>query len=626
MVDIYSKIAWLIPVLPLASFLLLTAMGKSFHNISKLLSALFALASLILSALLLVARSGSDAVDYSYSYEWIVIGDFTLRIGYEVTNLTTLMLAVVSLVSFLIQVYSMGYMSKDERITVFYGYVSLFTFSMLGLVLADNLLTFYIFWELVGVCSFLLIGFWYSKPAARAAAKKAFVVTRIGDAGLLLGIILLFWHMPEHALSFTLIQSIFEGGSGAVTEGMTTLIALLLFMGAVGKSGQFPLHVWLPDAMEGPTPISALIHAATMVAAGVFLVARTFSLFQASEAAMTTVAYVGGFTALLAATIALAQKDMKRILAYSTMSQLGFMMLALGLGSLAGGIFHLFTHAFFKALLFLGAGSVIMAIHTGHIGEMGGLGRRMKVTAWTFAIGGLALAGMPPLAGFWSKDVILAAALEKSPVLFIAAIAAAFLTALYMTRLFVLVFMGKPRGGMAAEGVKESPLVMVAPMLILALLAVAAGWLETPWQASFSGWLFPDEPEAHGSYVAMLISTVVALLGLLLGWQLYGRGRQEGDVLVERMPGLMRVLEKKYYIDEIYGAVFGGLLRSGGLILAGFDKYVVGGTIAIAGTIASYIGKTVLKLQNGQIGTYSLAIVVGIIIFVVVTALRRLLL
>lgn len=378
METVFSQYAWLVPVFPLAAFLILTAFGRGMKQSGPLVATLASFAALVLSALILFEHmNGAD--EYNDSFTWIGIGGFELTAGFDVTNLTALMLIVVSLVAFLVNVYSIGYMKDDERITVFFGYVALFTFSMLGLVLADNLLTLYIFWELVGVCSFLLIGFWYQKPEAKAAAKKAFIVTRVGDVGLLIALLLLFWYMPDHDLSFSAIENVF-GQSGLITEGITTLIAILIFVGAVGKSGQFPLHVWLPDAMEGPTPISALIHAATMVAAGVFLVARTFPIFEASQAALDTVAYVGAFTAIFAASIAIAQNDIKRILAYSTVSQLGYMMMAIGLGSVTAGMFHLFTHAFFKALLFLGAGSVIHAVHTQNIHEMGGLGKTMKTT------------------------------------------------------------------------------------------------------------------------------------------------------------------------------------------------------------------------------------------------------
>ncbi|RCW44864.1 NADH-quinone oxidoreductase subunit L [Paenibacillus prosopidis] len=619
--EMYSQAAWLIPLFPLAAFLVLTALGRSFRRAGVFIGSIGSLAAFALSLLIVIDRLGANAVDYNYAFDWIRIGDYTLRIGFEVTNLTAMMLVVVTLVSFLVNVYSAGYMKNDERITVFYGYVALFTFSMLGLVLSDNLLSLYIFWELVGVCSFLLVGFWYSKPKARAAAKKAFIVTRIGDAGLLIGILLLFWYMPNHALDFTTIQSVFDGQTGAITTGITTLIALLIFLGAVGKSGQFPLHVWLPDAMEGPTPISALIHAATMVAAGVFLIARTYDIFQDSAAAMETVAYVGGFTAIFAATVALAQNDIKRILAYSTVSQLGYMMMALGLHSLTGGIFHLFTHAFFKALLFLGAGSIIHAVHTQNINEMGGLGSKMRVTAWTFAIGALALSGIPPFSGFWSKDMILTAALETNPLLFVVGLAGAFCTALYMSRLFFLVFMGKPKS--AAAGAHESPATMTFPLIVLAVLAIIAGFVETPWNGWFGSWLSGEPEDAHGSGVVIIASIAVGLLGIYLGWLVYGKGSVSRTVIAERLPWLVKLLERSYYVDELYAAVIVKPLKAIGAALSVFDEYVVGGVVRVAGAATSSVGRLSARLQNGQVQTYSLAAVIGFVIIVVAIVGRR---
>jgi NADH-quinone oxidoreductase subunit L len=619
--EMYSQAAWLIPLFPLAAFLVLTALGRSFRRAGVLIGSIGSLAAFALSLLIVIDRLGANAVDYNYAFDWIRIGEYTLRIGFEVTNLTAMMLVVVTLVSFLVNVYSAGYMKNDERITVFYGYVALFTFSMLGLVLSDNLLSLYIFWELVGVCSFLLVGFWYSKPKARAAAKKAFIVTRIGDAGLLIGILLLFWYMPDHALDFTTIQSVFDGQTGAITSGITTLIALLIFIGAVGKSGQFPLHVWLPDAMEGPTPISALIHAATMVAAGVFLIARTYDIFQDSAAAMETVAYVGGFTAIFAATIALAQNDIKRILAYSTVSQLGYMMMALGLHSLTGGIFHLFTHAFFKALLFLGAGSIIHAVHTQNINEMGGLGAKMRVTAWTFAIGALALSGIPPFSGFWSKDMILTAALETNPLLFVVGLAGAFCTALYMSRLFFLVFMGKPNS--AAAGTRESKASMTIPLIVLAVLSTIAGFVETPWNGWFGSWLSGEPEEAHGSGVVIIASIAVGLLGIYLGWLVYGKGSVSRTVIAERMPWLVKLLEQSYYMDELYAAVIIKPLKAVGAALTVFDEYVVGGVVRAAGLATSSVGRLSARLQNGQMQTYSLAAVIGLVIIAAAIVGRR---
>ncbi|MDQ6420952.1 NADH-quinone oxidoreductase subunit L [Paenibacillus sp. LHD-117] len=626
--DFYTKAAWVIPLIPLAAFLALTALGRNFRKAGVLIGSLAALVSFVLSVLVLLERIGPNAVDYDYSFDWISIGGYTFELGFEVTNLTALMLIVVTFVGLLVNVYSAGYMKKDERITVFYGYVALFTFSMLGLVLSDNMLSLYVFWELVGVCSFLLVGFWYTKPAAKAAAKKAFIVTRIGDAGLLIGIFLLFWYMPEHALGFTMIESVFEGQGGSIATGITTVIALLIFLGAVGKSGQFPLHVWLPDAMEGPTPISALIHAATMVAAGVYLLARTFPILEASAFAGDVVAYVGGFTALFAATIAMAQNDLKRVLAYSTISQLGYMMMAIGLGSWTGGIFHLFTHAFFKALLFLAAGSVIHAVHTQNIKEMGGLYPRMRVTALTFAIGALALSSIPPLAGFWSKDVILAVALEQNPFLFAVGLAAALCTAFYMTRVFALVFLGKRGTGAESLGVakaKESPVTMTVPLVVLAVAAIVAGFVETPWNGWLGGWLSGEEAGAHGNVVAITLSILAGAAGVYLGWLFYGSGRLRPAAVKESAPWLVRLLERKYYIDEAYELVFVRGLRALGTALGAFDKYVIGGLVKFAGSVASYSGKTALRLQNGQIQTYSLAAVIGIIVLAVAIIGRRLL-
>ncbi|WP_313997005.1 NADH-quinone oxidoreductase subunit L [uncultured Paenibacillus sp.] len=621
-VTVYSQYAWLIPVFPLLSFLVLTAFGRGMRSAGTLVGTLGSLAALVLSVLVLFERmTAGDSAEYNYSFDWITIGSFQLNAGYDVTNLSALMLFVVSVVAFLVNLYSVGYMKEDERITVFFGYVALFTFSMLGLVLADNLLTLYIFWELVGVCSFLLVGFWYAKPEARAAAKKAFIVTRIGDVGLLIAVLLLFWYMPEHDLSFAAIQNVF-GQTGTITEGITTLIAILIFVGAVGKSGQFPLHVWLPDAMEGPTPISALIHAATMVAAGVFLVARTYSIFEASPAAMDTVAYVGAFTAIFAATIGLVQNDIKRILAYSTVSQLGYMMLALGVGSLTGAIFHLFTHAFFKALLFLGAGSVIHGAHTQNIQEMGGLGRKMKVTAWTFAIGALALSGIPPFSGFWSKDAILAAVLESNPFLFVVGIVAALFTALYMARLFFLVFAGKSA---AADKAHESPAVMTIPLIVLAVFAALAGFVELPWAGMglLGEWLTGEEAAHASSGLVLVVSTAIGLLGIYLGWLVYVKGTISRDAFASRVPWLVRLLERKYYIDEMYHAVFTAGLRAAARALDAFDTYVVAGAVRLVSGAALWVGRAGIRMQNGQMQTYGLWTVVGLLALILAIAGRR---
>jgi NADH-quinone oxidoreductase subunit L len=395
---------------------------------------------------------------------------------------------------------------------------------------------------------------------------------------------------------------------------------LLIFLGAVGKSGQFPLHVWLPDAMEGPTPISALIHAATMVAAGVFLVARTFNIFEASHVAMNTVAIIGAFTAIFAASIGLAQNDIKRILAYSTVSQLGYMMLALGVGSVPAAMFHLFTHAFFKALLFLGAGSVIHSVHTQDIRQMGGLGGKMKITAWTFGIGALALSGIPPFSGFWSKDAILTAALNSNPIYFIVGAVAAFFTALYMARLYFLVFMGKPREGQHAH---ESPSVMTIPLLILAVLAVVAGFIETPFNGWFGQWLMGEGDQHQASGLVMVVSTAVGLLGLYIGWLIFVKGTIRSDAVSSRIPGIAKLLERKYYIDELYEVLFVKPLYGLGKVVELFDEYVVDGVVRMTGYSVSALGRLNSRLQSGQVQGYALTALIGIVVLLLAIAGRR---
>lgn len=624
METIYSQYAWLIPLFPLIAFIVILAIGKQSKALSVGVSILGTSASFVLALLVAVERLGQGVQDYIWrDIAWLNVADLSLTMGFEVNNLNALMLVIVTLVSLLVNIYSRGYMADDQRISTFYSYISLFTFSMLGLVISENLLQLYIFWELVGVCSFLLIGFWYFKPEAKAAAKKAFIVTRIGDVGLFIGILLLFWQIPNHNLSFDAI-------SNAVTQhelsvGMVTAIAILIFIGAVGKSGQFPLHTWLPDAMEGPTPISALIHAATMVAAGVYLVARTFDLFAYSETALTVVAYTGAFTAIFAATIAIAQNDIKRVLAYSTVSQLGYMMMAMGVGtelSMAAGMFHLFTHAFFKALLFLAAGSVIHAVHNQNIQEMGGVGRKMKITMWTFACGTLALSGIVPFSGFWSKDAILSVALEEGhTVLFIIGIVGAFLTAFYMARLFFLVFTGEPRGDQSH--VHESPAVMTVPLVILSVLALIAGFVYLPTWPWLANWLTGNAYHAHVDFTVLALSTVVGLLGLWLGWMMYGRKTAKQTAQPSQNAAWYRLLQNKYYVDELYQLIFIQPLKGLAYVLNVFDRYIVGGAVkAIAGS-ALALGRMGTRMQNGQIQTYGLVMVLGFLILIVAVVGRR---
>lgn len=618
----YSQFAWLVPLMPLIAFLILIAAGRQLKESGAYVSILASLVSFALAVLIFVERLGGNVQDYTWEeWEWIKIGDFSLFMGFEVTNLNALMLVIVTFVSLLVNIYSKGYMREDDRISVFFSYISLFTFSMLGLVLSSNLVELYIFWELVGVCSFLLVGFWYFKPEAKAAAKKAFIVTRIGDVGLFIAILLLFWNMPGHLLDFNSLHNVFS--QHLIAGGTVTLIAILIFLGAVGKSGQFPLHTWLPDAMEGPTPISALIHAATMVAAGVYLVARTYDIFLASETALTVVALIGGFTAIFAATIGVAQNDIKRILAYSTVSQLGYMMLALGIGTMASytaGIFHLFTHAFFKALLFLGAGSVIHAVHTQDVNEMGGVAKKMKITAWTFAIGALSLSGIVPFSGFWSKDAILSEAYHHNQLLFWIGLTAAFFTAFYMSRLFFLVFTGKPRTEFAAH---ESPPVMTFPLIVLAVMAVIAGFIFTPGNPWLGSWLTGEPMEEHTNWIVMILSNLAGILGIALGWMMYYKGSISRDVISSRAPWLYRLVFNKYYMDEIYQTILVKPLKGIAWILQLVDTYIVDGIVRLSAIFAILLGKWGTRLQNGQVQTYGLVTVLGFVILVVVLVGRR---
>ena len=612
--------AWLIPLFPLLSFLLLLLIGKRLREASAYVGILMTLASLVFSILVLFERFSEPT--YLTKFNWLTIGDLHLTAGFEVNQLNALMLLIVSLVSFLVHTYSKGYMHGDERFHIFYAYLGLFTFAMLGLVISPNILQTYIFWELVGVGSFLLIGFYYYKEEAKAAAKKAFIMTRIGDVGLFIGMILLFWQTKsfEYSEIFKAVEA------GAVSNTVITLTAILIFIGAIGKSGQFPLHTWLPDAMEGPTPVSALIHAATMVAAGVYLVAALFPLFLASKTALLTVATIGGITAIFAASIGLVQTDIKRVLAYSTVSQLGYMMLALGSAGYVAGVFHLMTHAFFKALLFLAAGSVIHAVHTQNIEEMGGLWKKLKFTAPLFLIGTLAISGVPGLSGFFSKDEILVAAWEGGhPVLFLLALIAAFMTAFYMFRLFFMVFTGENRGNQ--KNVHESPSVMTLPMVLLGILAVVAGYVNTPWFGTFLGdWLTEGSPAlGHGHIEGpawiMIAATVVSLAGILLAYLIYGKRSIAPDWLSGKGDMLHSVLYNKYYIDEFYQMTVIAVVTGFSYLLRLIDVFLVEGLVKAVTGFVQGLGRTGSKVQTGQVQTYGAVAFLGLAVLVVIYAL-----
>lgn len=611
------EIAWIIPLFPLISFVVILLFGKRLKGNSAHIGILFTLAAFIFSSVALWERLSSPT--YKSEAVWLTIGEVQLTAGFEINQLNALMLFIVSLVSLLVHIYSRGYMQGDERFPVYYAYLGLFTFAMLGLVVSPNLLQTYIFWELVGVGSFLLIGFYFYKDEAKKAAKKAFIMTRIGDVALLVGMILLFWQVGsvEYAEIFAAVDA------GVISGGMITLTAILIFVGAVGKSGQFPLHTWLPDAMEGPTPVSALIHAATMVAAGVYLVAALFPLYMASKTALLTVATVGAITAIFAASIGLVQRDIKRVLAYSTVSQLGYMMLALGSAGYVAGVFHLTTHAFFKALLFLAAGSVIHALGSQDIEKMGGLWKRLRITGPAFLIGTLAISGIPLFSGFFSKDEILMAAWANGHVvLFFLALIAAFFTAFYMFRLFFMVFTGQERSDMSH--VKESPSVMTFPMIVLAVLAIVAGYVQTPWFGTFLGdWLTEGTTALGPAFISgptwiMVSAIVVSLVGIWLAYLIYVRQTIQRDWISSRVPFMYQLLYNKYYVDELYEVTVVKITRGFSMLLHYIDVLLVEGIIKTVVGAVQGLGTVGSKVQNGQTQWYGTVAFVSLAVILVI--------
>lgn len=617
MIQYATENAWLIPVLPTSAFVLI---GLLFFR-SKTLSAAISItaigAALLQSLLILFAVLIKPEVQ-EFTVTWFKISGFHVEMGFLIDPIAAMMLVVVTLVALMVQVYSLGYMHGDPGFSSYYAYHSLFAASMLGLVLANNFVQLYIFWELVGLCSYLLIGFWFQKPTAVDAAKKAFITNRIGDFGLLLGILLI--QIIFGTLNFQKLQGII--GSEYIAATSLTLLVLLVFAGPVGKSAQFPLHVWLPDAMEGPTPVSALIHAATMVAAGVYLVARAFFLFAASPQALLIVAYLGGFTALFAASIAIVQNDIKRILAFSTLSQLGYMMMALGIGSVTAGMFHLMTHAFFKALLFLGAGSVIHALHEEQdIWKMGKLSKSMPITTATFLIGSLALSGIFPLAGFWSKDEILNATISNGYTgLFILGVFVAFLTSFYMFRLIFVAFYGPSQQHHHTP--HESPLVMTIPLIILAALSVAAGWVGIPWlSVNFATYVHYGAVHHGVNTWVMLLSTIVALAGIWTAHMIYRKNVVAPAELVQRYSTIHRILTNKYYIDEIYNWAAARILDASARVLYWVDIKIVDGIVNGLGAGARWSGFFLRLIETGQTQHYAMAMIVGVVLIALMFSL-----
>jgi NADH-quinone oxidoreductase subunit L len=645
-------------LLPLFAFIINGLLLRPFIDRKSKIYGYVTILAIALSAVFAVWALGSvmHATEHQVAVptvSWVVIGNFNFHVGIIMDQLSAVMVVVVSVVSLMVQIYSLGYMQHDEAgYYRYYTYMSLFTFSMLGLVLSDNLLFTYVFWEMVGLCSYLLIGFWFHKKSAADAAKKAFIVTRIGDFGFLAGILIVYFN--AHTFDIARLQSL--AIAGTLGGSALTWACIGLFGGAVGKSAQFPLHVWLPDAMEGPTPVSALIHSATMVCAGVFLVARTMPLFVFSHTAITTVAVIGGFTAIFAATMGLVANDIKRVLAYSTISQIGYMMLGLGADGLAlsnnfshgtfnlraeelllmakaavaVGMFHLFTHAFFKALLFMGSGSVNHATGSFDMRLMGGLRKTMPWTYATFLVGSLSLAGIWPLAGFWSKDAILATALTSQPVLFWLAIITVFLTAFYMFRAIFMTFHGQYRGGAQEEGhdyshTHESPWVMVGPLVFLAILAIGAGWWNVT--GTFSTF-FGQEAEAGSGFMSVfkifthtvngvplpLLSLIVALFGIFCAFAVYQKKWVTAESIGRVFGPLYKLVYRKYFFDELYENIIVKLVLMKNLFTGFklFDEKGIDGAVNGAGEIVTVGGKAIRKAQAGQLQLYGLFIGIGL--------------
>jgi NADH-quinone oxidoreductase subunit L len=617
----------LIPLLPFLAFLIVGLGGHWIKDRAHLIAVPAVLGSLVLSIMACVEVAGGNSIAVPL-YTFLSSGDLRIELGLMIDRLTAVMLILVTIVSSLVHVYTIGYMHGDKGYARFFAYIALFTFSMLMLVMADNFLQLFIFWEAVGLCSYLLIGHWYERPSACAAATKAFVVNRVGDFGFILGVLLVlltfgsleYKHVFAQAGDFTgSVINLLKPFGGTWEVSTMTLLCLLLFVGAVGKSAQVPLHVWLPDAMEGPTPISALIHAATMVTAGVFLVARMAPLFNLSVVAMDVVAVTGALTMVLGATIALTQTDIKRVVAYSTVSQLGYMVMACGVGAYTAGIYHLLTHGAFKALLFLGCGSVIIALHHEQdMRRMGGLKRSMPVTYWTFVIGSLALAGFPLTSGFFSKDEILVAVWSAGAlgeVLAVLGLLTAFLTAFYSFRLVFVTFWGESRvDPHHADHIHEPSSTMTIPLVVLAVLALLAGYLGIP--SFISPVLQGPGGEVHheGGAAAgiMAIATVLGLAGITLAYVMYVRSPGLADRLAREWPAVYQLSLHKWFVDELYDrTVVRPTFRLADRMWKWVDVGIVDGAVNGVARLVAWSGWLTRLLQTGQTQHYALGMAAG---------------
>ena len=648
---------WLIPLFPAIGFLINGFFGRSLGKkvVSWVGPSVIGLSFLtsILIFFELIGRPASERHFEKVIFDWVVSGSFQTVIGYQIDPLSILMALVVSGVSFFIHIYSVGYMHDDPGYTRYFTYLNLFVFMMLNLVLANNFLLMFVGWEGVGLCSYLLIGFWYEKDSASNAGKKAFVVNRVGDFGFILGMFLLYTSLGKHGIWTLDFTEVFANASKLDT-GTVTAITILLFIGACGKSAQIPLYVWLPDAMEGPTPVSSLIHAATMVTAGVYMVARCNVLYSMAPIAMAIVAIVGVATAIFTASIGFCQNDIKKVLAYSTISQLGYMFLGVGVGAFSAGIFHLMTHAFFKGLLFLGAGSVMHAL-SGELDmrKMGALRKKIPITFWTFFFATLAIAGIPGLSGFFSKDEILWQAFSSSHghfVLWGVAAVAAGMTAFYMFRALFMTFFGQSRvDEHVAHHIHESPKIMTVPLMVLAVLSIIGGYIGVPhilgganhiheFLAPVLGggaepakahagitlisqaWASGGEAGGHSTSVEffmMAVSVVIALIGIGIAYLFYVKNPALPKLVAEKWKELYKLVFNKYYVDELYEILFiNSLKKLGTGLWKGFDEFVIDATVNGIAYFIGMLSGTIRKMQTGFVQNYAFSMVIGGIVLV----------
>jgi NADH-quinone oxidoreductase subunit L len=613
------RFLWLIPALPLAGAAVNLFFGKRLGKLSGVLASATLGVAFVLSAVLvkeLVSMPAEGRLMVRHLFDWIKVGNFTVAADLRLDQVSAIMILVVTGVGSLIHVYAIGYMDGDPRVGRFFAYLNLFVFFMLMLVLGENLLLLYLGWEGVGLCSYLLIGFWFDRPEAALAAKKAFITTRIGDTLMLVGLALIVAKFGT--LDFTAIFH--STAAGAITKGTATAIALLLFAGAIGKSAQVPLHVWLPDAMAGPTPVSALIHAATMVTAGVYLVVRMHPIFELSGVALTVVLVVGLVTAIFAGTCAFGQDDIKRVLAYSTVSQLGFMFMAVGMRAYAAALFMLVAHAFYKALMFLGAGAVMHGTHDAtDMKTFGGLRKTMPITAFTFLIGAAAQAGVPPLAGFFAKDAILEIADHTGRIaVYVLGTFAALLSAAYIGRLVFLTFFGEPRS-QEAEHAHESPPVMWIPLVALAVGAAFAGWLNFTPEGRLAGFLEPVAgrvPTGAGLTVPVMDAVAVAItLGALIAtWYVFASGKVDWLAMRERLQPIPRLLQNGWYVDRAYQTVFVEPARMfAGITAFVVDLKIIDGLVNAIGAGVKRLASAGRSLQTGYVRNYALGLGLGVV-------------